>query len=167
MLDVNIIYDGEVEQLGGDGVLDMLSEVVDRVWEEPEDSPGWPQVHFIAKSDLDEAEDPATVRCHGDGMMRDMTGLVRGGPGGGRRRGGKAAAPVHAVRVDGLASAEGRRTAFASVCRDMLNAMICRPGFGERAGTSLQTGTAPRRPRSRGRHLRPVQGAGRSARRKS
>ena len=31
------------------------------VWDEAEDSPGWPQVHFIAKSNLEENEDPATA----------------------------------------------------------------------------------------------------------
>ena len=61
MLDVKIIYDGEVEQLGGEGILDVLSEVVEKVWEEPEDSPGYPYIHFIAKSDLGDEEDPATV----------------------------------------------------------------------------------------------------------
>ena len=57
LLDVRIVYDAEVERLiGPDGrsnVLDVLSEIVEKVWEEPEDSPVWPQVHFITKSDFD------------------------------------------------------------------------------------------------------------------
>ena len=61
MVDVNIIYDGTVEQLGGEGILRVLSEVVEKAWEDVQDSPGYPCVHFIAKSDLEEAEDPATV----------------------------------------------------------------------------------------------------------
>ena len=64
MLDVNIIYDGEVEQLiASDKAPDMVrvrSEIVEKVWAAAEDSPGYPYIHFIAKSDLEE-EDPATV----------------------------------------------------------------------------------------------------------
>ena len=60
LLDVNIIYDGTVEQLGGEGILRVLSEIIEKVWEEAEDSPGWPQVHFIAKSDIGR-RDPATI----------------------------------------------------------------------------------------------------------
>ena len=60
MLDVNIIYDGTVEQLGGEGILRVLSEVVEKVWEDAQDSPGYPCVHFIAKSDIGQ-RDPATV----------------------------------------------------------------------------------------------------------
>ena len=33
---------------------------VEKVWAAAEDSPGYPYIHFIAKSDLEE-EDPATV----------------------------------------------------------------------------------------------------------
>ena len=61
VVDVNIIYDGTVEQLGGEGILRVLSEVVEKAWEDVQESPGYPCVHFIAKSDLEEAEDPATV----------------------------------------------------------------------------------------------------------
>ena len=64
MLDVNIIYDGEVKQLiVSDKAPDMMrvrSEIVEKVWAAAEDSPGYPYIHFIAKSDLEE-EDPATV----------------------------------------------------------------------------------------------------------
>ena len=60
LVNVKIIYDGTVEQLGGEGILHVLSEIVEKVWWEAEDSPGWPQVHFIAKSDV-EGRDPATV----------------------------------------------------------------------------------------------------------
>ena len=65
LVDVNIIYDAEVERLiAPDKVPDMMrvrSEIIDKVWRDAEDSPVWPQVHFIAKSDLEEGEDPATV----------------------------------------------------------------------------------------------------------
>ena len=38
----------------------VRSEIVEKVWAAAEDSPGYPCIHFIAKSDLEE-EDPATV----------------------------------------------------------------------------------------------------------
>ena len=60
VVDVNIIYDGTVEQLGGEGILRVLSEVVEKVWEDVQESPGYPCVHFIAKSDIGQ-RDPATV----------------------------------------------------------------------------------------------------------
>ena len=65
LVDVRIIYDAEVERLiAPDKVPDMMevrSEIIDKVWRDAEDSPGWPHVHFISKSDLEEGEDPATV----------------------------------------------------------------------------------------------------------
>ena len=54
ILEVDIVYDGEFEQLDGDGILDVQSEVIEKVWVEAEDSPGWPIMHFIAKSDLEQ-----------------------------------------------------------------------------------------------------------------
>ena len=60
MLDVNIVYDGKYKQLNGRGLLDVLSEIVSKVWWDAEDSPGFPLVHFIAKSDIGR-RDPATV----------------------------------------------------------------------------------------------------------
>ena len=60
MLDVKIIYDGTVEQLIGPDILEVRTEIVSKVWWDVEDSPGWPYVHFIAKSDV-EGRDPATV----------------------------------------------------------------------------------------------------------
>ena len=59
-LDVKIVYDGKFEQLNGEGILGVQSELIEKVWEEVEDSPGWPYVHLIAKSDIGE-RDPATV----------------------------------------------------------------------------------------------------------
>ena len=62
-VEVRIIYDAEVERLiAPDKVPDMVrvrSEIVEKVWAAAEDSPGYPYVHFIAKSDLD--EDPPTA----------------------------------------------------------------------------------------------------------
>ena len=52
MVDVNIIYDGKYEQLNAGGLLDVRTEIVSKVWREAEASPGFPLVHFIAKSDL-------------------------------------------------------------------------------------------------------------------
>ena len=59
LVDVNIIYDAKVEQLIAGDTMEVRSEIIDKVWRDAEDSPGWPHVHFIAKSDLE--EDPATV----------------------------------------------------------------------------------------------------------
>ena len=59
-VDVNIIYDGKVEQLDGRGLVQVRSDVVSKVWREAEDSPGFPLVRFIAKSDIGR-RDPATV----------------------------------------------------------------------------------------------------------
>ena len=57
LLDVRIVYDAEVERLigpdAGLNILKVRSEIIDKVWGEAEDSPVWPQVHFIAKSDID------------------------------------------------------------------------------------------------------------------
>ena len=57
---MKIIYDGTVEQLGGEGILCVLSEIIEKVREDTEDSSVWLQVHFIAKSDMGRL-DPATV----------------------------------------------------------------------------------------------------------
>ena len=63
MLDVRIIYDGKVEQLiAPDKAPDMMavrSEIMEKVWRNPVDTPIWPQIHFIAKSDIGR-RDPAT-----------------------------------------------------------------------------------------------------------
>ena len=63
MLDVRIVYDAEVERLiAPDKAPDMVrvrSEIVEKVWAAAENSPGYPYIHFIAKSDLE--EDPATA----------------------------------------------------------------------------------------------------------
>ena len=62
LLDVRIVYDAEVERVigpeagNGDSIVKVLSEIIEKVWEEPEDSPVWPQVHFISKSDYDRRE---------------------------------------------------------------------------------------------------------------
>lgn len=60
MLDVNIIYDGEYEQMDPAGLLRVRSEIVTKVWREVEDSTRYPYVNFIAKSSLGR-RDPATV----------------------------------------------------------------------------------------------------------
>ncbi len=59
LLDVRIVYDAEVERVvgpeGGNGrsLVKVLSEIVDKLWYEAEDSRVWPHVHFISKSDYD------------------------------------------------------------------------------------------------------------------
>ena len=58
LVEVKIVYDAEVEQLiAGDSMV-VRSEIIDKVWTDAEDSPGWPHIHFIAKSDLEEAAQP-------------------------------------------------------------------------------------------------------------
>ena len=59
LLDVRIVYDAEVERLLAGDHMGVRSEIIDKVWEEPEDSPVWPQVHFIAKSDFDRRQQTA------------------------------------------------------------------------------------------------------------
>ena len=54
LVDVRIIYDAAYEDLSIEGTMSVQSEIIDKVWREAEDSPGWPQVHFIAKSDVDQ-----------------------------------------------------------------------------------------------------------------
>ena len=61
LVDVKIIYDAAYEDLSTEGTMSVQSEIIDKMWREAEDVPVWPQVHFIAKSDLEEKEDPATV----------------------------------------------------------------------------------------------------------
>ena len=59
MVDVRIIYDAAFEDLRTEGTMRVRSEIVEKVWAGVEDSPGYPYIHFIAKSDLE--EDPATA----------------------------------------------------------------------------------------------------------
>ena len=61
LVDVKIIYDAAYEDLSTEGTMSVRSEIVDKVWVAAQDSPGYPYIHFIAKSDLGEEEDPATV----------------------------------------------------------------------------------------------------------
>ena len=60
LMNVKIIYDGKVEQLIGPDLLRVRSEIVDKVWWNAEHSPVWPQVRFVANSDIGR-RDPATV----------------------------------------------------------------------------------------------------------
>ena len=54
LVDVRIIYDAAFEDLGTEGTMSVQSEIIDKVWRDTEDSPDWPQVHFISKSDIEE-----------------------------------------------------------------------------------------------------------------
>ena len=60
MFEVTIIYDAEFEQLNTAGIQRVQMKIFEKVWEEVENSPVWPHIHMIAKSDLGE-RDPATV----------------------------------------------------------------------------------------------------------
>ena len=61
MFEVTIIYDAEFEQLNAAGILNVRSEIVDKVWGDGKDSPVWPYVSMVAKSDIGAEEDSATV----------------------------------------------------------------------------------------------------------
>ena len=61
MFEVAIIYDAEFEQLNRAGIQRIQSEIVDKVWGNGEDSPVWPYIHMIAKSDIGAEREPATV----------------------------------------------------------------------------------------------------------
>ena len=51
-VDVTIIYDGKYEQLNGDGLMRVQSDIVSKAWRNVEHDVGFPLVHFVAKSDL-------------------------------------------------------------------------------------------------------------------
>ena len=53
LVDVRIIYDAAYEDLNIEDKMSVRSAIIDKVWE-AEASPGWPHVHFIAKSDIDQ-----------------------------------------------------------------------------------------------------------------
>ncbi len=56
LVDVRIIYDAAFEDLSAEGTMSVRSEIFSKVWWDAEDSPGWPYVHFIAKSDIEEED---------------------------------------------------------------------------------------------------------------
>ena len=60
VVDVTIIYDGKYEQLKGSRILAVRLDINHKVWRDAEDSPGWPHVHFIPKSEIGR-RDPAKV----------------------------------------------------------------------------------------------------------
>ena len=60
LVDVKIIYDAAHEDLSTEDTMSVQSEIIDKVWRQAEGVPVWPQVHFIAKSDVGR-RDPATV----------------------------------------------------------------------------------------------------------
>ena len=60
VVDVTIVYNGKYEQLNGAGLVRVESEIASKLWYEREDSPGWPLVHFIPRSEIGR-RDPATV----------------------------------------------------------------------------------------------------------
>ena len=60
VVDLTIIYDGKYEQLNGRGLLDVDRDIMDKVWRDGEDCPGWPLVHYLPKSEIGR-RDPAKV----------------------------------------------------------------------------------------------------------
>ena len=59
-VDVKIIYDGKFEQLTGEGLLQVHSDIVSKTWREVEDDIGFPILYLISKSEIGR-RDPATV----------------------------------------------------------------------------------------------------------
>ena len=56
---MNIIYDGEYEQLASAGLLGVQSDIVAQAWREVEVDLGFPIVRFIPKSALEERQTAA------------------------------------------------------------------------------------------------------------
>ena len=60
VVNIKIIYDGKVEQLNGEGLLRVDHEVDTKFDADSEAYPGWPLLHYIAKSDIGK-RDPASI----------------------------------------------------------------------------------------------------------
>ena len=60
VVDVDIFYDDECGQVTGRGYSRVASEVLDKTWYEGKDDLGYPLVHLLVKSGIDE-HDPAAV----------------------------------------------------------------------------------------------------------
>lgn len=64
LVDMKIICEGNIKQMiAPDKVPEMMevrSEIIDKVWRDAQDSLGYPCVHFIAKSDIGR-RNPATA----------------------------------------------------------------------------------------------------------
>ena len=60
VVDVHIIYDGKYEQLNASGLVNVLSEVVDKAYRQVDDDLGFPCTSFFAKSEMGR-RDLATV----------------------------------------------------------------------------------------------------------
>ena len=52
-VDVSIIYDGKYEQLNAHGLLEVVTEVVDKAYREIEHNLGFPCLHFFPKAELE------------------------------------------------------------------------------------------------------------------
>ena len=60
VIDVNTVYDGKHEQSSVRGFMRIRSELVDKAWREVKDDLGWPCVHFVPRSEIEEKA-PATA----------------------------------------------------------------------------------------------------------
>ena len=60
LVDVRIIYDAKMEEVLNGDTMAVRDEIMDNFWREEGSDAIWPQVHFIAKSDIGR-QDPATV----------------------------------------------------------------------------------------------------------
>ena len=59
VVDVDIFYDDETGQLTGRGYLRVALEVADRTWYEGKDDLGYPLVHLLVKSGIEQDESAA------------------------------------------------------------------------------------------------------------
>ena len=60
VVEVRIIYDAKMEEVLNGHTMAVRREIMDNFWREEGNTAIWPQVHFIAKSDIGR-QDPATV----------------------------------------------------------------------------------------------------------
>ena len=60
MVDIILIYDGKFEQLNGEDILRVNHEVHTKFDADSEACPGWPLLHYIARSDIGK-RDPASI----------------------------------------------------------------------------------------------------------
>ena len=60
LVEVRIVYDAAYEDLRTESTMRVRSEIIGKVWRDAKDTPVWPQVHFIAKSDVED-KDPAAA----------------------------------------------------------------------------------------------------------
>lgn len=59
VVDVNVVCDGDYEQLKGGGLLRVQREIVSKAWRDVEDDLGFPIVNFFERSTLEHPDSAA------------------------------------------------------------------------------------------------------------